>query len=72
MLLPPFGNGCGYMNFLSIGPKTAEAEEEDSGAMLWVAIVAAVVIVAHRRLAHHALAQAAGDGGVEPEDLGPR
>jgi peptide/nickel transport system substrate-binding protein len=46
VLLPPFGNGCGYMNFLSIGPKTAEGEEEDSGAVLWVAIIAAVVILA--------------------------
>lgn len=46
VLLPPFGNGCGYANFLSIGPKTAEGEEEDSGAVLWVAIVAAVVILA--------------------------
>jgi peptide/nickel transport system substrate-binding protein len=43
-LLPPFGNGCGYVNFLSIGPKTDETKDE-GGAMLWVAIVAAVVIV---------------------------
>ena len=44
-LLPPFGNGCGYVNFLSIGPKTDETEDEGGGAMLWVAIVVAVVIV---------------------------
>ncbi len=43
-LLPPFGNG-GYANFLSIGPKTGAAEEEGSGATLWVAIIAAVVVV---------------------------
>ncbi len=44
VLLPPFGNGCGYVNFLSIGPKTAEAEE-GGGAILWVAIAVAVVVV---------------------------
>ena len=43
-LLPPFGNG-GYANFLSIQPKTGEAEEEGAGATLWIAIAAAVVIV---------------------------
>ena len=48
-LLPPFGNGCGYANFLSIGPKTGEAEDEGSSTTLWIAIIAVVVIVAHRR-----------------------
>lgn len=45
VLLPPFGNGCGYMNFVSIGPKTAEIEEEGSNTALWIAIAAAAVIV---------------------------
>jgi len=44
-ILPPFGNGCGYANFLSIGPKSAEEEEAGGNSTLWVAIVVAVVIV---------------------------
>ena len=43
-LLPPFGNG-GYANFLSIGPKTGGTADEGSSSTLWIAIVAAVVIV---------------------------
>jgi peptide/nickel transport system substrate-binding protein len=47
VLLPPFGNGCGYMNFLSIGPMSAEtAGDEGGNTNLWIAIIAAVVIVA--------------------------
>ena len=43
-LLPPFGNG-GYANFLSIGPKTGTTEEAGSNTSLWIAIIAAVLIV---------------------------
>jgi peptide/nickel transport system substrate-binding protein len=45
VLLPPFGNGCGYANFLSIGPKTEAATEEGGGATTWI-IVAVVVVIA--------------------------
>ena len=44
VLLPPFGNGCGYANFLSIGPRTGEAEEGGAGAVLCIAVVVAVAI----------------------------
>jgi peptide/nickel transport system substrate-binding protein len=44
-IIPPFGNGCGYANFLSIGPKTAEEDTGGSNTTLWIAIAAAVVIV---------------------------
>jgi peptide/nickel transport system substrate-binding protein len=44
-LLPPFGNGCGYANFLSIEPKTSAEEESGSNTTLWVAIIVAVVVV---------------------------
>ena len=47
VLLPPFGNGCGYANFLSIGPETGgSAEDEGGGATLWIILVAVGVIVA--------------------------
>ncbi len=47
VIVPPFGNGCGYANFLSIGPISGAAEDEGgSGATLWIAIVAGVVAVA--------------------------
>jgi len=47
VLLPPFGNGCGYMNFLSIQPKTADAAAEEGGnTALWIALAVGAVIVA--------------------------
>jgi len=46
VLLPPFGNGCGYTNFLQIQPKTAEAAaDEGSNTALWIALAVAAVIV---------------------------
>jgi len=48
VLFPPFGNGCGYANFLSIGPKTGEVADE-GGAALWIVVVvvifAAIIVV---------------------------
>ncbi len=44
-LIPPFGNG-GYANYLSIQPKTADAEVDGgSNTALWIAIAVAAVIV---------------------------
>jgi peptide/nickel transport system substrate-binding protein len=45
-LMPPFGN-AGNANFLSIGPKTAVAAEEQgsSSATVWIVVVAVVVVI---------------------------
>ncbi len=46
VLLPPFGNGCGYTNFLKIQPITADAAADEGGnTTLWIALAAGAVIV---------------------------
>ncbi len=46
VLLPPFGNGCGYANFLSMEPKVAEASTDSGGSSTLIVVIVIAAVAA--------------------------